>query len=90
MKIYYGNSGSKSITENPIHHLRTKHTDIRHHFIREKAKKQIIEIVHIDTQEILADIFTKNLDLRPSGLASVEAISRDQSQGGVRASPLQT
>ncbi|KAA8915806.1 hypothetical protein TRICI_002058 [Trichomonascus ciferrii] len=61
MKIYSNNNGSKSIAENPVYHHRTNHIDIRHYFIREKVKKQIIEIVHIDTQEMLADIFTKNI-----------------------------
>lgn len=61
MSIYSDNNGSKSIAENPVHHHRTKHIDIRYHFIREKVKKGIADIVHMDTQEMLADTFTKNL-----------------------------
>ena len=43
-------------------HRRTKHIDIRHHFIRELVEEKIISLEHVATERQLADIFTKALD----------------------------
>ena len=50
------------LTNNPISHSRTKHIDIRHHFLRDHETKGDIEIRHVSTQKQLANIFTKPLD----------------------------
>jgi hypothetical protein len=50
------------ITYNPCEHSRTKHIDIRHHFLRDRAIKEDIVISHVRTNEQLANIFTKLLD----------------------------
>ena len=42
-------------------HSWTKHIDIRHHFIRDHVLKGDVEITFVDTQNQLADIFTKPL-----------------------------
>jgi hypothetical protein len=47
---------------NPVEHSRTKHIDIRHHFLRDHQQKGDIEVYHISTENQLADIFTKLLD----------------------------
>jgi hypothetical protein len=46
---------------NPYKYCRTKHIDIRHHFLRDHAIKGDIVISHIGTNDQLADIFTKPL-----------------------------
>ena len=48
--------------KNPIRHSRTKHIDIKHHFIRDHALKRDIILEFVSTKEQLADIFTKPLD----------------------------
>jgi hypothetical protein len=50
------------MADNPVEHSPTKHIDIRHHFLRDHQQKGDIEINHINTQNQLADIFTKPLD----------------------------
>jgi hypothetical protein len=50
------------MADNPIEHNRTKHIDIRHHFLRDHQQKGDIEVFHISTENQLADIFTKLLD----------------------------
>jgi hypothetical protein len=50
------------MTQNLVQHSRTKHIDIRHHFIRDHQQKGDISIESIDTEDQLADIFTKPLD----------------------------
>jgi hypothetical protein len=49
------------MTDNPVEHRRTKHIDIRHHFLRDHQQKGDIEVYHISTENQLADIFTKPL-----------------------------
>ncbi|GJV06675.1 retrovirus-related pol polyprotein from transposon TNT 1-94 [Tanacetum coccineum] len=55
-------SYSQRVSNNPVLHLRTKHIDIRYHFIRDHILKGEIELHFIPTQYQLADIFTKPLD----------------------------
>ena len=55
------NESVMKLTNNPIQHSRTKHIDVRHHFIRDHQQKDIC-IESIGTDDRLADIFTKPLD----------------------------
>ena len=60
--IFFDNTSTINITKNPVQHSRTKHIEIRHHFIRDHALKGDICIEHVDTLNQLADIFTKPLN----------------------------
>ncbi|GKB12728.1 retrovirus-related pol polyprotein from transposon TNT 1-94, partial [Tanacetum coccineum] len=60
--IFYDNTSVIAISNNPVLHSRTKHIDIRYHFIRDHILKGDIELHFIPTQYQLADIFTKPLD----------------------------
>ena len=51
-----------SVAENPMMHSRTKHIDVRFHFLRDHYEKGDIELCYIDTTRQLADILTKPLD----------------------------
>jgi len=56
------NESAVKITTNPVQHSRTKHIDIRHHFIRDHQAKGDISIDSVGTEDQLVDIFTKPLD----------------------------
>jgi hypothetical protein len=56
------NESAIKIDYNPCEHSRTKHIDIRHHFLRDHAIKGDVVILHVRTDDQLADIFTKPLD----------------------------
>lgn len=56
------NISAIEISKNPVQHSRTKHIDIRHHFIRDLVEKGIIQIDYIPTEKQNADILTKALD----------------------------
>jgi hypothetical protein len=56
------NESAIKLANNPINHSRTKHIDIRHHFLRDHEAKGDIALSHVSTDKQLADIFTKPLD----------------------------
>ena len=62
MTLFCDNMSAINISKNPVQHSRTKHIDIRHHFIRELVEDKIISLEHVATENKLADIFTKALD----------------------------
>nr|AAX96296.1 retrotransposon protein, putative, unclassified [Oryza sativa Japonica Group]ABA91784.1 retrotransposon protein, putative, unclassified [Oryza sativa Japonica Group] len=51
-----------NIAKNPVQYSRTKHIDIRFHFLRDHVEKGDVELQFLDTKLQLADIFTKPLD----------------------------
>ena len=62
MTLYCDNMSAINISKNPVQHSRTKHIDIRHHYIRDLVDDKVITLKHVDTEEQIADIFTKALD----------------------------
>ncbi|GKD78883.1 hypothetical protein Tco_1341504 [Tanacetum coccineum] len=58
--VFCDNTSAIAISNNLVLHSRTKHIDIRYHFIRDHILKRDIDF--IPTQYQLADIFTKPLD----------------------------
>ena len=60
--IFCDNSSAIAITQNPVQHSRTKHIDIKYHFIREHVMKGTVELHFIPSKQQLVDIFTKPLD----------------------------
>ena len=49
------------MTKNPAYHSRTKHIDIRHHFIRDSVEVGDIELQYCATNDMVADVLTKAL-----------------------------
>ena len=64
LTLYCDNLSAINISKNPIKHSRTKHIDMRHHFIRDLIEEKFVTLEHVDTKEQLADIFTKALDAK--------------------------
>nr|KYP46558.1 Copia protein [Cajanus cajan] len=55
------NTATINISKNPVLRSRTKHIEIKHHFIRDHVQKGTFELIYVKTAEQLADIFTKPL-----------------------------
>ena len=55
------NQGAIAIAHNPVDHARTKHIDIRYHFVREAVQKRLVELKYCSSREMVADILTKPL-----------------------------
>jgi cystathionine beta-lyase family protein involved in aluminum resistance len=56
------NESAIKMIQNPVQHRRTKHIDIRHHFIRDHQQKRDIAIESIGIDDQLVNILTKPLD----------------------------
>ena len=57
--IHGDNQGSLDLARNPVNHQRSKHIDIKYHFIREKCASGEIKLQHVPTGENVADLMTK-------------------------------
>ncbi|KAG0595415.1 hypothetical protein M758_UG164700 [Ceratodon purpureus] len=55
------NHGSLNLSHNPVYHARTKHIEVRHHFVREKIASGEVRLEYVPTSDQLADILTKLL-----------------------------
>jgi hypothetical protein len=56
------NESAVKLANNPVQHSRTKHIDIRHHFLKDHVAKNDISLEGVRSEDQLADIFTKPLD----------------------------
>ncbi|GJZ03780.1 copia protein [Tanacetum coccineum] len=59
--IYCDSKSAIAISCNPVQHSRTKHIDVRYHFIKEHVEKGMIELYFVKRDYQLADLFTKAL-----------------------------
>src|SRR6185436_11421053 len=60
--IFVHNMSAISITKNPVLHSRTKHIDIRFHFLRYNHETGHIDLIHVPSERQTADILTKPLE----------------------------
>jgi hypothetical protein len=56
------NTSAISVAKNLVLHSKTKHIDVRFHFLRDHYEKGDIDLCHVDTHRQLAYIITKPLD----------------------------
>lgn len=59
--IYCDNSSTIKLSKNPILHGRSKHIDIRFHFLRDLCKEKTIDLRYCSTDDQVADVMTKPL-----------------------------
>jgi len=59
--IYCDNISSILLANNLVYHARTKHIKVHYHFIREKILAKEIDLIHVSTEDQVANIFTKAL-----------------------------
>ncbi|GJY44365.1 hypothetical protein Tco_0432578 [Tanacetum coccineum] len=87
--IYCDSKAAIAISCNSVQHSRTKHIDVRYHFIKEQVKRGIVELFFIKTEYQLADLFIKalsedrfkylvrRLDMRCLTLAELEVLTNE-------------
>ncbi|GJV62273.1 putative ribonuclease H-like domain-containing protein [Tanacetum coccineum] len=62
-EIHIDNESTICIVRNPVFHSKTKHIQIRHHFIRDCYEQRLINVVKVHTDDNVADLLTKGFDL---------------------------
>nr|GEY30884.1 retrovirus-related Pol polyprotein from transposon TNT 1-94 [Tanacetum cinerariifolium] len=60
-KIKVDNKPAIELARNPVHHQRSKHIDVRFHFIREHIRNRDMQLTHVMSRDQAVDIFTKAL-----------------------------
>lgn len=61
--IHCDNQSCIKLTENPVFHDRSKHIDLKYHYIRDMVQRNVIKLKYIATDDQVADILTKPLQL---------------------------
>ena len=61
--IHIDNSSTIFIIKNQVQHSKTKHIEIRHHFIRDCNEKRLIQVLKIASEFNFADLLTKAFDV---------------------------
>ena len=59
--VHCDNQSGIKLSKNPVFHDRSKHIDIKYHFLRDCVQRGTIRLEYIQTYEQVADIFTKTL-----------------------------
>ena len=59
--LFTDNQPARKMAQNPITTQRSKHIDIRFHFIREHVEARAFRLEYCPTKDMLADVLTKNL-----------------------------
>lgn len=62
-EIRVDNKSAIELAKNPVNHERSKHIDVRFHFIRDEVKYENVKLVHVASRDQVADIFTKPLPM---------------------------
>lgn len=60
--LYNDNQSAQKLCLNPTFHKRTKHIDVRYHFIRETISNNIVSIEYLSSNDMPADVLTKGLN----------------------------
>ncbi len=55
------NQGCIAIALNPVHHSRTKHIDVKFHYVRQCLQRRYISVSYCPTEFMIADLLTKPL-----------------------------
>ena len=61
MLILTDNQGAMALAKNPNHHQRSKHIDVRYHYVRQQVAERIIQLDYVATTHQAADQLTKPL-----------------------------
>ncbi|GJU61518.1 putative ribonuclease H-like domain-containing protein [Tanacetum coccineum] len=62
-KKFIDNQSTICIIKNPVFHSKTKHIEIRHHFIWDSYEKRLIQVIKIHTDHNIADLLTEAFDV---------------------------
>ena len=61
INLFVDNQSAINLANNPVYHQRSKHIDIKYHFIRSEVQKNTVKLLYVPSNENIADLFTKSL-----------------------------
>ena len=82
--IIKDNTGAIKLSDNPKFHKKTKHINIKYHFIKELVKENKIRLLYINTKEQLADPLTKAISGRALAIQRPKIGLEKYNYGGVK------
>ena len=59
--IFYGNQSCAKLSKNPVVHDKSKHIEIKFHYIRDMVQRGAVELQYVAAEEQIADVLTKPL-----------------------------
>ena len=59
--LYEDNQGAMALSNNPKDHTRTKHIDVKYHYVRETIEHGYVNLMYCPTENMVADMLTKGL-----------------------------
>ncbi|GJT39725.1 putative ribonuclease H-like domain-containing protein [Tanacetum coccineum] len=74
------------IVKNPMYHSKTKHIEIRHHFIRDSYEKRLIQVIKIHTDHNVADLLAKAFDwedIMERAATTASSLEAEQDNGNI-------
>nr|GEW87401.1 hypothetical protein [Tanacetum cinerariifolium] len=74
----------KRIFRNPVFHSKTKHIEIRHHFIKDAYENKLIQVLKIYTDDNVADLLTKAFDVSSTGRQQLSTARHKVSTAGIK------
>lgn len=60
IEVFVDNQATLAISQNPVFHGRTKHFKVKFYFLREVQKAEEVKLVYCNSENHIADIFTKS------------------------------
>jgi hypothetical protein len=59
--VHIDNRSARQLAENPVHHHRSKHIDIKYHWIRDMVAAGTVQLIDVPTEDQRSDFLTKSL-----------------------------
>lgn len=56
--MYVDNQGAIALANNPVHHKRSKHIDVKYHYVRLEIQNEVVKLIYIPTDNTVADVIT--------------------------------
>jgi hypothetical protein len=80
--MFCDSQGAKSLAKDNTNHPRTKHIDVQYHYTQEAVESRKITVIHVSTEDMIADILTKPL-ARDKFSKFCKMLGLQSSRGGV-------
>jgi hypothetical protein len=76
IEVFIDNQSAIAIAKDDVQHDRTKHINIKYHFVKEEVKNKNIELIYVRSENNVADIFTKAVEPKKFAKFSSQLMKR--------------